>query len=74
MGSMLGKKIWGRKRHILVDTQGFLLAAIVHSAGVVDCHGARLLLEPLVGRFPRLTISLPIMDIVECSLNGSKIS
>jgi transposase len=55
VGSMLGKKIWGRKRHILVDTQGFLLAATVHSAGVVDCHGARLLLEPLVGRFPRLT-------------------
>lgn len=55
MGSMLEKKIWGRKRHILVDTQGFLLAVTVHSAGVVDCSGARLLLEPLVKRFPRLS-------------------
>jgi transposase len=52
---MLGKKIWGRKRHILVDTQGFLLATKVHTAGLVDRRGAPLLLEPLVERFPRLT-------------------
>jgi len=52
---MPGKKIWGRKRHILVDTQGFPLAVKVHSAGIVDRRGAPLLLEPLVNRFPRLT-------------------
>src|SRR5829696_7861049 len=31
-----GKKIKGRKRHILVDTEGFVLTARVHSAKVMD--------------------------------------
>ena len=29
-----GKKIKGKKRHVLVDTQGLLMHSIVHSAGV----------------------------------------
>ena len=40
-----GKKIKGRKRHILTDTLGLLLCVVVHSAGVQDRHGAGLLLE-----------------------------
>src|SRR5665647_2523934 len=36
-----GKKIKGRKRHIAVDTQGNLLAVIVHSAGIQDRVAAR---------------------------------
>jgi transposase len=35
-----GKKIKGRKRHIVTDTQGNLLAAMTHSAGVQDRDGA----------------------------------
>jgi hypothetical protein len=31
-----GKKVKGRKRHILVDTGGFVLKAKVHSAKVMD--------------------------------------
>ncbi len=31
-----GKKVKGRKRHILVDTEGFVLRAKVHSAKVMD--------------------------------------
>lgn len=31
-----GKKIKGRKRHILVDTEGFLLKAKVHAAAQCD--------------------------------------
>jgi transposase len=31
-----GKKVKGRKRHILVDTQGLVLKAKVHSAKVMD--------------------------------------
>jgi len=31
-----GKKIKGKKRHLLVDTQGLLMQAIVHSAAVQD--------------------------------------
>ena len=29
-----GKKIKGKKRHILVDTQGLLLHAIIHAADI----------------------------------------
>lgn len=51
-----GKKILGRKRHLLVDTQGFLLALTVHAANILDRDGARRLLEPLVHAFPRLQL------------------
>jgi putative transposase len=40
-----GKKIGGRKRHILVDTMGMILGVVVHSANVQDRDGAKLL-EP----------------------------
>jgi putative transposase len=30
------KKIWGRKRHIAVDTSGFLLGVVVHAANIQD--------------------------------------
>ena len=51
-----GKKIKGKKRHILVDTQGLLLIAIaiVHSAGIQDRDGGVLLFSTLFGRFPFL--------------------
>lgn len=35
-----GKKIKGRKRHVLVDTMGFIIALVVHSAAVSDGRGA----------------------------------
>ena len=44
----------GRKRHILVDTTGLLLAVHVHPANVADRDGAQTLLTPLGTRFPRL--------------------
>jgi putative transposase len=40
-----GKKIMGRKRHILVDTMGLILAVVVHSAGIQDRDGAKAVLE-----------------------------
>jgi putative transposase len=49
-----GKKIKGRKRHLLVDMMGLILVAIVHSADIQDRDGAKLLLEKARGRFPRL--------------------
>jgi putative transposase len=42
-----GKKINGRKRHIVVDTMGMLLAVVVHSADIQDRDGAKLVLEKL---------------------------
>jgi transposase len=50
-----GKKIKGRKRHIAVDTQGNLLAAIVHSAGIQDRVAARAVLMRLFCRFDTIT-------------------
>jgi putative transposase len=44
-----GKKIKGRKRHILVDTMGLLLVVVVTAASVSENAGARLLLERLGG-------------------------
>jgi len=49
-----GKRIKGRKRHIVTDTQGFLLAAQVHKADIQDPHGAVPLLRALRQRFPEL--------------------
>jgi transposase len=40
-----GKKVTGRKRHILVDTLGLLLNVVVHPADVQDRDGARLVLD-----------------------------
>src|SRR5215218_10225582 len=39
------KKVKGRKRHLLVDTQGLVLEARVHNANVTDREGIKLLLE-----------------------------
>jgi len=58
-----GKKINGRKRHIFIDTQGFVLRAAVHEANIADRDGIKLLLpeeatedQPSIReRFPRLT-------------------
>ena len=49
-----GKLIKGKKRHILVDTQGLLLHAIVHPADIQDRDGGIVLLSTLFGLFPFL--------------------
>lgn len=49
-----GKKIDGRKRHLLVDTEGFVLKAKVHSAKVLDQEGIKKLLQHADEKFPRL--------------------
>ncbi|MFL5706132.1 MAG: hypothetical protein ACJ8AG_25410 [Ktedonobacteraceae bacterium] len=46
--------MWGRKRHLLVDTQGWLLAVKVLAANRSDLEGAKQMLAPLNGLFPRL--------------------
>jgi putative transposase len=50
-----GKKVKGRKRHLLVDTEGFVLRATVHSAKVMDYEGIKALLRGTDQRFPRLS-------------------
>jgi Transposase DDE domain len=40
-----GKKVRGRKRHLLVDTEGLVMKVKVHSAKVPDQDGLKLLLD-----------------------------
>src|SRR3954468_23782917 len=49
-----GKKIKGKKRHVLVDTEGLLLHAIVHAADIQDRDGGVLLMGTLFGLYPFL--------------------
>lgn len=49
-----GKKIAGRKRHLLVDTLGLIWAVVVTAANVSDPAGARQALGRVQGRMPRL--------------------
>jgi transposase len=49
-----GKKIKGRKRHILTDTLGNLLVAWVHTADIQDRDGALDLIVDAMARFPTL--------------------
>jgi putative transposase len=51
-----GKQVKGRKRHLLVDTEGLVLAVSVHSASIMDRDGVKLLLaDPVPTQFPRLS-------------------
>ena len=45
----------GRKRHLLVDTEGFVLKAKAHSAKVMDYKGIKVLLDRAKGLFPHLS-------------------
>jgi transposase len=49
-----GKKVKGRKRHILTDTTGLLVGAIVHEASVQDRDGAAILLASVRRTHPWL--------------------
>jgi putative transposase len=48
------KKLSGRKRHVAVDTLGWLLKAKVHAADLQDRAAVPLLLEGIAALFPRL--------------------
>jgi putative transposase len=49
-----GKKVRGGKRHLLVDTEGFVLKAKVHSAKALGPGGLKPLLERAEDQFLRL--------------------
>jgi putative transposase len=50
-----GKKVRGRKRHLLVDTEGLVLKVKIHSAKVPDQDGIKLLLKAARDRLGRLS-------------------
>lgn len=49
-----GKKVKGRKRHIITDTEGNLVHAVIHTADIQDRDGAPLVLAEIIHRFPWL--------------------
>lgn len=49
-----GKKIKGRKRHIITDTSGLLVGAVIHEAGIQDRDGAPLVMASIRSAFPWL--------------------
>ncbi len=52
-----GKKVKGRKRHILVDTLGSLIAVVVTAANVDDAKAAQAVFAQVRGKdFPRLEV------------------
>ena len=52
----LGKKVNGRKRHLLVDTLGLLLTVVVTKANVSDQAGLKQLLSAISGKLSRLEL------------------
>lgn len=50
-----GKKVKGRKRHILTDTLGLMIEAVVHTANIQDRDGGPGLLARIRNRFPWLS-------------------
>ena len=48
------KRVKGRKHHILVDTQGWLLNVVITAANVSDNHGFRALFDPFPSGLARL--------------------
>lgn len=51
-----GKRVKGRKRHILCDSLGLLIVVIVHAAHISETAGARLVLAELARRWWRLRL------------------
>jgi putative transposase len=51
-----GKQVNGRKRHLLVDTLGLLMAVVVTAASVQDRDGAKLLISRLSGACKKLRL------------------
>jgi transposase len=49
-----GKKLVGRKRHIVTDTQGFMVGAVIQAASVQDRDGAKDVLATIRHRYPWL--------------------
>jgi putative transposase len=72
-----GKKVTGRKRHIVVDTIGLLIAVVVTGANIQDQDGAKEVLLKAKRRYPRLQLlwadsayernDLPLWAVIACN-------
>jgi len=62
------KKINGRKRHIIVDTLGLIMALVIHSADIQDQDGAKLAFQALGDRFEQLKVIFGDSAYKRCGL------
>ena len=62
-----GKKVKGRKRHFLTDTEGFLVTALVHAADIQDRDGAPASSPKHASGFLGCATSSPMADMQETS-------
>ena len=63
-----GKKVKGRKRHIIVDTLGLVLAIVVHGADIQDRDGGALVIKELRRLYCWIKVILLTMVITALSL------
>ena len=66
-----GKKVKGRKRHIITDTIGLMLFVIVHAANIQDRDGACDLVKAIRYRFPWLRHLLPMAPMPAETARGA---
>lgn len=68
-----GKKVKGRKRQLLTDTQGNLLATVVHAANISDQEGGRICWTPASTTYPAWPRSWRMVATkATCSSGNSK--
>jgi putative transposase len=72
-GNDNAENVNGRKQHILVDPLGLIMAIVLHTADIQDRDGAKLAINQLVKRFPRLKVIFGDRAYGHCGLpNGVK--
>jgi transposase len=64
-----GKKVKGRKRHIVVDTSGLLVGVVVHAADIQDRDGAPAVLKSILKRWPWLR-HVSLMEVCRSETAG----
>jgi transposase len=70
VGYDAGKRVKGRKRHLVTDTLGLMLRIEVHSAGVQDRDGAALVLDRITRTLLITWPAQPFDDSIRTMLEG----
>ena len=63
-----GKKVNGRKRHLVVDTLGLIMSLVIHTADIQDQEGAKLAIAEIGNRFCRLLVIFADSAYARCGL------
>ena len=66
VGCDAGKKVKGRKRHILVDTWGLLMVVVVTAANIAEREGAKLVLAKSQSHYLDCLRFLPMLAMIVC--------